>query len=47
MDITVNADTEEKARAIAKQKLQQQNPNADVRITAALASNITAAVAVN
>ena len=33
MDITVDADTEEKARNIALMKLQQQNPNADVRIT--------------
>jgi len=39
MDITVNADTEEKARNIAKQKLQQQNPNADVRITHAAEVN--------
>ena len=33
MDITVSAETEEQARNIAKQKLEQQNPNADVRIT--------------
>ena len=33
MDITVTADTEEKARNIALMKLQQQNPNAHVRIT--------------
>ena len=33
MDITVNAETEEQARDIAKIKLRQQNPNADVRIT--------------
>ena len=39
MDITVSASTEERARNIAKAKLEQQNPNADVRITHASAVN--------
>jgi hypothetical protein len=39
MDITVSASTEERARNIAQTKLEQQNPNADVRITAAVEVN--------